>query len=109
MTLSTLQQAEWQSIMDMTQRMGELSMQQEWQGVTSLAIERQARLEKFFARLDKSSPEAATTVAQGIEHILASDRQLVSTGLALQTELGDDLHKITTSRKAVRLYQDTSR
>ena len=100
--MSSERQRQWQSILDMTEQMQKLSIEDDWPAVQSMELERKKIMEAFFAV--PVGEDDSETIAQGIRDIMASDQFLMKVGEDVQAELGQSLRKINTSRKAINAY-----
>lgn len=106
--MSATARTTWQTILEMTGRMQLLSEQEEWESLASLAVERQAALEHFFASSDIAVDEVVE-ISQGIQQMLAADRQLMSLSVTSLAEISDTLHGLSNSRKAIQQYENCRR
>ncbi len=99
---STARQRQWQSILQMTEQLQQLLVDENWQAMNELSTQRQAGLENFFSTA--VSVDEAEEVAQGIRKILQSDQRLMHVGRVHQVEMSDAVKKISGTRKAIRAY-----
>ncbi len=99
---STERQNQWQAILQMTEHLQQLSVDENWQKMNELGTQRQADLDDFFSTA--VSVEEAAQVAEGIRKILQSDQRLIDMGREHQIEMSDAVKKISGTRKAIRAY-----
>jgi len=99
---STERQNQWQSILQMTEQLQQLSVDENWQSMTELSTQRQAGLDVFFSTA--VSVEEAEEVGEGIRKILQSDQRLIDMGRAHQVEMSNAVKKISGTRKAIKAY-----
>ncbi|VAW63960.1 hypothetical protein MNBD_GAMMA11-2145 [hydrothermal vent metagenome] len=99
---SIARQHQWQAILQMTEQLQQLSVDESWQAMNELGARRQAGLEDFFAV--PVSLKEAEEVAAGIQQILQSDQRLINRGRAHQAEMSDAVKKISGTRQAIRAY-----
>jgi hypothetical protein len=106
MSLAAARQQQWQQIVQLTRQMQDLAASDEWQSVVAIESARQARLQAFFA-IPVSAEEAAD-VAEGIRHILDSDRELAQHGLRAQQQVLGSMKDIMSGRRALAAYDNCS-
>ena len=107
MSLTPQRQQQWQQIMHLGQQMVELAAVEEWQKIADIGADRQAKLQAFFQ--DPVSAEEAAEIAEGIQRLLESDRQLAETGLRARQKVMGAIHDMVSGRKAVAAYNDCPR
>ena len=97
-------QQQWESILQKTEMLHQLSTEENWQAMTELESERFGEIENFF-----STPVSETEVEEvekGIRQMLKSDEQLKQYSVQKQQTMSDSVKKISTGRKAVNAYND---
>jgi len=95
-------QQKWQNILQITEQLQALSVDENWSAMTELETERQAKLEDFFSV--PVSESEAEEVGQGIRHILASDKQLIQKGQIEQKKMSTEVQKINIGKRAIKAY-----
>jgi len=97
-------QQQWDSILQMTETLHQLSVEENWQAMIELESSRFGKIEDFF-----STPVSATEVDEvekGIRQMLKSDEALKQFSAQKQQTMSDGVKKISTGRKAVNAYND---
>jgi len=95
-------QQQWQSILQMTEQLQQLSAEQNWLAVTELESKRFSCLQDFFSTEVK--PEEAEEVAAGIRKMLESDALLVEHGTRQKQDISDNVRKMITAKQAIKAY-----
>jgi hypothetical protein len=91
-----------QHLIALTRTMLEKAQSSAWDEVIELEAERRDLIAAFF--LTPIQPELAPTVAEGIQLILAIDRESAKLGLAEKLDAGQALRQMEQGRKAVKAY-----
>jgi len=97
-------QQQWSSILQMTEKLHQLSAEENWPAMTELESERFGQIENFFSTpVTESEVEE---VEQGIRQMLQSDELLKQHSLSQQQNMSDGIKKMSTGRKAIKAYGD---
>lgn len=98
------QQQQWQGIMQMSGKLQQLSVDQDWSGMLELEALRKEKMELFFA--NNISLGDAEGLAAGIRDLLNKDLQLLKLVKKEKLDILGSVQKITSGRKAIRAYGD---
>ena len=101
MTVST-RLAQFAHIVDLTSDMLEKAQAHDWVAVTDMEMDRQGRLEDFFATA--LSPAEAAEVAHAIRQIQEINNQIMQLGETSQQQLAGELRGLEIGRKATQAY-----
>jgi len=99
-------QQQWQSILQMTEMLHQLSAEENWQAMTELESERFGKIENFF--LTPVAESEVEEVGEGIRQMLKSDELLKQHSVTQQQNMSDGIKKISTGRKVVEAYNKHS-
>jgi len=99
---------EWLSVISMTDAMRRYAEQQQWDEVSSLAIQRQAQLQLFFSKLGTVTIAQRESIVNNVQQLMAADKLLVSAATEMKAAMAEGLAQINQGRKAVRGYQSCS-
>lgn len=99
---------EWLSVISMTDAMRRYAEQQQWDEVSSLAIQRQAQLQLFFSKLGTVTIAQRESIVNNVQQLMAADKLLVSAATEMKAAMAEGLAQINQGRKAVRSYQSCS-
>jgi hypothetical protein len=91
-----------EQLITLTRAMLENAQSSAWDEVIELEAKRRELIAAFF--LSPIQPELAPAVAEGIQLILAMDRDSAKLGLAEKLEAGQALRQMEQGRKAVKAY-----
>lgn len=91
-----------QQLIALTRTMLEKAQSSAWDEVIELEAKRRDLIVAFF--LTPIRPELAPAVAEGIQLILAVDREIAKLGLAEKLDAGQALRQMEQGRKAVKAY-----
>ena len=92
----------WQRILQMSEQLHQLSVDEDWLAMTKLESERFKKLEDFFS--NPVSESDAEIVEAGIQKMLKSDELLKKNSIRQQLVMSDDIKKLSTGRKAIKAY-----
>ncbi len=95
-------QAEWQQLLDFSTRMLQHARDGEWDTLDSMACERQAELEKFFAT--PVSPDDAATVEHGIHTISRIDAEITTLATSAHGVISQEQETLNKRQRASRAY-----
>jgi len=95
-------QQQWQSILQMTEQLQQLSAEQNWQAVTELESQRFSHLQDFFST--QVEPDEAENVAAGIRKMLKSDALLVERSIGQKQDISDNVRKMINAKQAIKAY-----
>lgn len=96
------QQQLWQGILQMSDKLKQLSDDQDWSAMIDLEARRNEKIQAFFA--SGISQADANEVAQGIRKILNNDSHLLGLAQKQQQTMHSSVQKITSSRQAIKAY-----
>lgn len=96
---------EWLSVISMTDAMRRYAEQQQWDEVSSLAVQRQAQLQLFFSKLGTVTIAQRESIVNHVQQLMAADKLLVSAATEMKAAMAEGLAQINQGRKAVRGYQ----
>ena len=99
---------EWLTVVSMTDAMRRYAEQQQWDEVSSLAVQRQAQLQLFFSRLGDVTTEQRETIVNDVQQLMAADKLLVCAATEIKSAMVEGLAQINQGRKAVQSYQGCS-
>lgn len=99
---------EWLSVISMTDAMRRYAEQQQWDEVSSLAIQRQAQLQLFFSKLGTVTIAQRESIVNNVQQLMAADKLLVSAATEMKAAMAEGLAQINQGRKAVQSYQGCS-
>jgi tRNA U34 5-carboxymethylaminomethyl modifying enzyme MnmG/GidA len=99
---------EWLSVISMTDAMRRYAEQQQWDEVSSLAVQRQAQLQLFFSKLGTVTTAERESIVQHVQQLMAADKLLVSAATEMKAAMAEGLAQINQGRKAVSSYQGCS-
>jgi Flagellar protein FliT len=95
-------QQQWQNILSMTERLHQLSADENWQDMMQLESQRFDILQRFF-----STPVTEAEVMEveaGIRQMMKSDEQLKQFSVRQQKDLSDGVRKMAVGRQAIKAY-----
>lgn len=93
---------QWQQILQMTQQMQDLAVENEWEQVVEVEASRKCLLEGFFKT--PISTNDAEEISRGLKQVIESDRQLTEIGVKTKQDLSAILNTLRSGRKAVDAY-----
>ena len=96
---------EWLTVVSMTDEMRRYAELQQWEQVSSLALQRQAQLQLFFARQQVMTTEQQANLVNNVQQLLAADKLFMSAVTEIKNAMDEGLSKINQGRKAVQIYQ----
>ena len=99
---------EWLSVVSMTDAMRRCAEQQNWDEVSSLAVQRQEKLQLFFSSLGTVNAEQREQVIHNVQQLLEADKLLISAATEIKNAMAEGLAQINQGRKAVNSYQGCS-
>lgn len=105
--LDPSRQQQWQRIGEVTRQMLQLFPKQDWQTLIDLSQRRQQMLEAFFAQ--PVSQADADEIADGIQQILQSDREVMAHARRKQQDMVQSVRQIGDGRQAIDTYQQVDR
>jgi hypothetical protein len=110
MTVMETQQVnnEWLSVVSMTDAMRRCAEQQQWDEVSSLAVQRQAQLQLFFSKLGDVTMDQRDNIVRNVQQLMVADKLLVAAANEIKSAMAEGLAQINQGRKAVRSYQGCS-
>jgi hypothetical protein len=100
---------DWQTVVNLTERMQTHAQAQQWEDVLQLSVERQHVLEQFFENISLRSAAEQQQVVQDVQTLLVQDQQLMNTASEIKNIVGMELSRIANGRKAVNSYQEINR
>ena len=95
-------QQQWKNILQMTEMLHQLSVDENWQAMVELESERFDKLKDFF-----SAPVAeieVDEVAKGIRKMMESDQELMQHSSHKQQEMSESLKTLSKGRQATKAY-----
>jgi hypothetical protein len=95
---------QWQNILQMTDKLHQLSADENWQAMTELEAQRFTQLESFFSV--RIAETEAAEVEKGLSHMLKSDGLLMQASINQQKILSDGVKKISRGRQVIKAYGD---
>lgn len=95
------QQLELGRVLELTDLMVQGAKQQQWESVTELQGMRDRLIHEFFA--EKCELEVRS-IAEGIQYIIDSDKQLAALAEAERNALQAQIHKMQRGKNAVKAY-----
>ncbi len=99
---------EWLQVVSMTDDMRRYAEQQQWETVSSLAVQRQARLQLFFSKLGDVSSDQRAAIVSDVKQLMEADHLLVAAASEIKKAMAEGLAQINQGRKAVMSYQGCS-
>lgn len=96
---------EWLQVVSMTDDMRRYAEQQQWEAVSSLAVQRQARLQLFFSRLGHVSTHERDAIVNDVKQLMEADKLLATAAGEIKNAMAEGLAQISQGRKAVKSYQ----
>ena len=72
-----------------------------WDEVITLESERSESLQTFF---QNPPNQDKTSIVDGLHELIAIDEEIMMLGESKRDELGDELHKMEHSKKAIKAY-----
>ena len=96
---------EWLTVVSMTDEMRRYAELQQWEQVSSLALQRQAQLQLFFAKQQVMTTEQQANLVNNVQQLLAADKLFMSAVTEIKNAMAEGLSKINQGRKAVQTYQ----
>lgn len=104
--MSNAREENWRQLCGYAATMLELAQAGEWSYLHELSVERQARLERFFA--EPVPPEMAAEVASALRHMQQVDSAIVTLSAAARNQVAHEMRLITQRKTASSAYTDPS-
>lgn len=95
---------EWLKVISMTDDMRRYAEQQQWDEVSSLAIGRQAQLERYFSTLGRVTPARRDVIVNEVQQLMEADRLLLAAATEIKNAMAEGLAQLNQGRKAVTSY-----
>jgi hypothetical protein len=105
---STQANNEWLTVVSMTDAMRRCAEQQQWDEVSSLAVQRQSQLELFFSKLGTMTPAQHEKIISDVQQLMAADKLLMTAANEVKAAVAEGLAQINQGRKAVTSYHGCS-
>ena len=97
-------QHQWQDILQITEHLQQLSVNENLSAMAELGIKRQEKLDAFFS-VEVASTDAEE-IAQGIRKIMESDALLTQKSVHQQQSILEGVQTLVTGKQAVKAYGD---
>ncbi len=103
LNLSEGKHRQWEMILEMTEQLQILSIQQDWDKINKISSLRQVNIEQFFSTplLDGE----AELIAEGIKEIMKSNNVLMEISQLHKKEIMSEIKKMTDDRRAIKAYR----
>lgn len=85
----------------MSRQMLDMARQGLWDDVIACEAERSALLQAFF---QNPPTQAKDSIVEKLRELVAMDEEIMALGEIRRNELGDELHKMEHSKKAIKAY-----
>jgi len=95
-------QLQWKNILQITEQLHRLSINDDWQAVTKLELERFGQLQDFF--LTAVAKAEVDEIEEGIRQMMKSDELLKQHIIRQQQNISEGVKKISTGQKAIKAY-----
>ena len=99
---------EWLNVISMTDAMRRCAEQQKWDEVSSLAVQRQAQLERYLSNLGTLASDQREQLIHDVQQLMTADKLLISAATEIKNAMAEGLAQINQGRKAVKSYQGCS-
>jgi hypothetical protein len=96
----------WLTVIRMTDDMRRYAELQQWDDVSSLAVQRQAQLQVFFSRQSDMTTEQRDEIVSNVQQLMAADKLLINAASEIKNAMAEGLTQINQGRKAVLHYQN---
>jgi len=98
---------QWQSILQLTQQLKQMFVDEEWESMMALESKRQQMLQGYFA--SPVSPSEAEGIASEIKRMLHINKEIIEGGQAKQSELSGSVQQLSANRQAIHAYHDVQK
>ena len=95
----------WLKVISMTADMRRYAELQQWDDVSSLALQRQAQLQIFFSKTSDANAEQRAEITHDVQQLMTADQLLISAATDIKNAMAEGLAQIHQGRKAVQSYQ----
>ncbi len=95
---------QWNNILQLTQQLKQMFVNEEWESMTALESKRQQMLKGYFAT--PVSPDEAEVLAFEIKQMLHTNKEIIEGGRAKQSELSSSAQQLSSNRQAIHAYHD---
>jgi len=95
---------QWQNILQLTQQLKQMFIDEEWESMTALESKRQQMLKGYFET--PVSPSEAEAIAFEIKQMLHINADIIEGGQAKQSELSSSAQTLSSNRQAIHAYHD---
>ena len=99
-------QQKWQTILQVSQQLKQMTVEEDWESMTELEMKRQLLLKDYFT--DVIATDDAMKVTAEIEQIqliMSLNEDLIKQGRAKQLELTEAVQQLSSNRQAINAYE----
>ena len=98
---------QWKNILQLTQQLKQMFVDEEWESMTALESKRQQMLQGYFA--SPVSPGEAEVIASEIKQMLHINKEIIEGGQTKQSELSGSVQQLSTNRQAIHAYHNVQK
>ena len=98
---------QWQNILQLTQELKQMFVDEEWESMTALESKRQQMLKGYFET--PVSPDEAEDIAFEIKQMLHINNEIIKGGQTQQSELSSSAQQLSSNRQAIHAYHDVQK
>ena len=98
-------QQQWQNILQVSQQLKQMTVEEDWESMTELEMERQQLLKDYFADLISTDDAMKVTAEiEQIQQMMSINEELINQGRAKQLELANAVQELSANRQAINAY-----
>jgi Flagellar protein FliT len=98
---------QWQNILQLTQQLKQMFIDEEWESMTELESKRQQMLKGYFET--PVSPAEAEDIASEIKQMLHINNEIIQGGQSKQSKLSSSAQQLSSNRQAIHAYHDVQK
>jgi len=98
---------QWQNILQLTQELKQMFVDEEWESMTALESKRQQMLKGYFDT--PVSPAEAEDIATEIRQMLHINNEIIEGGQSRQSTLSSSAQQLSNNRQAIHAYHDVQK
>ena len=98
---------QWKNILQLTQQLKQMFVDEDWESMTALESKRQQMLKGYFET--PVSASEAQGIASEIKQMLDLNTKIIEGGQLKQSEFSDSARQLSNNRQAIHAYHDVQK
>ena len=99
-------QQKWQTILQVSQQLKQMTVEEDWESMTELEMKRQLLLKEYFTDLIATDDAMKVTAEiEQIQQMMSLNEDLIKQGRAKQLELTEAVQQLSNNRQAINAYE----